>query len=73
MPPDPLSRGDGYRLPPSQTVIVIGAAEVVGASLFVYSMLSRRHLLKRDELRTIQVAPLSLGRGSGGMALAGRF
>ena len=57
----------------SEEVAFMAAAEIAGGAFILYSLLRRRHLLVRDDQPPVHVAPMTLGRSSAGVAIAGRF
>jgi hypothetical protein len=57
----------------SEEVAFMAVAEIAGGAFILYSLLRRRRVLVRDAQLPVHVAPVSFGRGSAGMAVAGRF
>ena len=54
-------------------LVLDGAAQAIGAGLFMYGVLSPRPLLVRNDLALLSVTPVRMGHDGNGLGFVGRF
>ena len=54
-------------------LLLDGAFQVVGAGELLYGLIDRGHVLVRNDLAPVTVAPIRLGRAATGLGLSARF